>query len=90
MSVPLVHPSGDTQADFGDALVVIARVKQRAHYLALDLPHSDDCFVIAFLEERTESFLQGHARAFEHFGTVATRILYDDNFKWHPCHGSVP
>jgi transposase len=46
--VPLMHPPGEAQADFGEALVVIAGVEQKAHYLAMDLPHSDDCFVIAF------------------------------------------
>ena len=39
MFVPLAHPSGDAQADFGDALVVIAGVECKAHYLVVDLPH---------------------------------------------------
>ena len=42
MFVPLAHPPGDAQADFGEALVVIAGVEQKAHYLVVDLPHSDD------------------------------------------------
>jgi hypothetical protein len=53
-------------------------VKQKAHYLAMDLPHSDDCFVAAFPAETTEAFLEGHVRAFAHFGAVPTRILYDN------------
>lgn len=78
MFVPLVHQPGEAQVDFGEALVVIAGVEQKAHFLAMDLPHSDDCFVIAFPAETTEAFLEGHARAFEHFGAVPTRILYDN------------
>ena len=78
MFVPLVHPPGAAQVDFGEALVVIAGVEQKAHYLAMDLPHSDDCIVIAFPAETTEAFLEGHARAFEYFGAVPTRILYDN------------
>jgi transposase len=78
MFVPLVHPPGEAQADFGEALVVIAGVEQKAHYLAMDLPHSDGCFVIAFPAETTESFLEGHASALEYFGAVPTRILYDN------------
>ena len=78
MFVPLVHPAGEAQADFGEALVVIAGVEQKAHFLAMDMPHSDDCFVIAFPAETTEAFLEGHARAFEYFGAVPTRILYDN------------
>jgi transposase len=62
MFVPLVHPAGEAQADFGEALVVIAGVEQKAHYLAMDLPHSDDCFVIAFPAETTEAFLPPQRR----------------------------
>jgi transposase len=78
MFVPLVHPAGEAQVDFGEAQVVIAGVEQRAHYLAMDLPHSDDCFVAAFPAETTEAFLEGHVRAFAYFGGVPTRILYDN------------
>jgi transposase len=78
MFVPLVHPAGEAQVDFGEALVMIAGVEQKAHYFAMDLPHSDDCFVAAFPAETTEAFLEGHVRAFEYFGGVPTRILYDN------------
>ena len=57
---------------------MIAGVEQKAHYLAMDLPHSDDCFVVAFPAETTEAFLEGHVRAFAYFGGVPTRILYDN------------
>jgi transposase len=77
MFVPLRHTAGEAQADFGEALVVIAGVERKAHYLAMDLPHSDDCFVVAFPAETTEAFLEGHVRAFAYFGGVPTRILYD-------------
>jgi transposase len=70
MFVPLVRPAGEAEADFGKALVVIAGVEQKAHFLAMDMPHSDDCFVIAFPAETTE--------AFQYFGAVPTRILYDN------------
>jgi len=78
MFIPLTHAPGEAQADFGEALVVIAGVEQKAHYLAMDLPHSDDCFVAAFPAETTEAFLDGHVRAFAYFGGVSTRILYDN------------
>jgi transposase len=78
MFVPLMHPAGEAQVDFGEALVVIAGVEQKAHYLVMDLPHSDDCFVVAFPAETTEAFLEGHVRAFAYFGGVPTRILYDN------------
>ena len=78
MFVPLRHAPGEAQADFGEAMVVIAGVECKAHFMAFDLPHSDDCFVCAFPAETTEAFLDGHVRAFEYFGAVPTRILYDN------------
>jgi transposase len=79
MFIPLTHAPGEAQADFGEALVVVAGVEQKAHYLTVDLPHSDDCFVAAFPAETTEAFLEGHVRAFAYFGGVPTRILYDNS-----------
>ena len=78
MFVPLVHPAGDAQADFGEALVVIGGEEQKAHYLVIDLPQSDDCFVMAFPAETTEAFLEGHNQAFAYFGGVPRTILYDN------------
>jgi hypothetical protein len=78
MFVPLVQPPGEVQEGFGEALVVIAGVEQKAHYLAMDLPHSDGCFVAAFPAETTEALLEGHMQAFAYFNAVPTRILYDN------------
>jgi transposase len=78
MFIPLTHAPGEAQADFGEALVVTAGLEQKAHYLAMDLPHSDDCFVAAFPAETTEAFLEGHVLAFTYFCAVPTRILYDN------------
>ena len=78
MFVPLAHPPGDAQADFGEALVVIAGVECKAHSLVVDLPHSDDGFVQAFPAETTEVFCDGHNAAFRYFGGVPRRIVYDN------------
>ncbi len=76
--VPLAHPPGDAQADFGEALVVIVGEEQKAHFLCVDLPHSDDAFVVAFPAENTESFCEGHNQAFAYFEGVPRSILYDN------------
>ena len=78
MFVPLVHPPGDAQADFGAALVVVDGVERKAHYLVVDLPHSDDAFVKAFPAETTEAFCEGHNAAFHYFGGVPRGIVYDN------------
>jgi transposase len=76
--VPLAHPPGEAQADFGEALVVIGGVEQKGHFLCIDLPYSDDSFVMMFPAENTEAFLEGHNRAFAYFQGVPRTILYDN------------
>ena len=78
MFVPLVHPPGHGQADFGEAQVVIGGVEQTAHFFAIDLPHSDACFVQAYPAETTEAFCEGHNAAFGFFGGVPQTMLYDN------------
>jgi transposase len=46
--VPLSHPPGHAQADFGEATVIIGGVEQKAHFFVMDLPHSDACHVRAY------------------------------------------
>ncbi len=79
MFVPLAHPPGDAQADFGEADAIIAGVKRRAHFFAMDLPHSDACFIVAYPAAATEAWLDGHNRAFAFFGGVPQSILYDND-----------
>ena len=82
MFIPLSHWQGHAQWDFGEALVVIGGVQQKAHCFVLDLPHSDGCFVKAYPAETTEAFLDGHvsalALAFAFLGGVPQSILYDN------------
>jgi Mu transposase-like protein len=76
--VPLVHPPGHAQVDFGEAVAVIGGVRQAIHFFCLDLPHSDAAFVKAYPAERTEAFLDGHIAAFSFLGGVPLSILYDN------------
>lgn len=48
MFVPLVHPPGDAQADFGEARAVIGGAVRKVHFFAFDLPHSDACYARAY------------------------------------------
>ena len=45
----------------------------------MTLPYSDAVFMQAFPRECTESFLEGHKRAFEFFDGVPVRISYDNS-----------
>ena len=78
MFVPLSHPPGHAQCDFGEALVVIGGVEQKAHCFVIDLPHSDGCFVKTYPSETTEAFLDGHVSALAFLGGVPQGILYDN------------
>jgi len=78
MFVPLVHPPGHAQADFGEALAIIGGLERKIHYFAFDLPHSDANFVVAYPAETTEAFCDGHVQAFKFFGGVPQSILYDN------------
>jgi len=79
MFVPLSHPPGHGQADFGEALVVIGGIKQKAHFFAFDLPHSDACYIRAYPAANTEAWLDGHVHAFAFFGAVPRSVLYDND-----------
>jgi hypothetical protein len=79
MFVPLAHSPGHAQADFGEAMVVIGGVEQKAYFFALDLPHSDACFVRAYPAAVSEAWVDGHVHAFAFFGRVPQSVLYDND-----------
>ena len=76
--VPLSHPSGHAQVNFGGAVEVIGGVRQKVHFFCMDLPQSDAPFVKAYPAETTESFLDGHVSAFGFFGGVPLSVHYDN------------
>ena len=76
--VPLSHPPGHAQVDFGEAVGVIGGVRQKLHFSCMDLPQSDACFVKAYPCETTETFLDDHVAGFAFFGGVPLSILYDN------------
>ena len=78
MFVPLAHPPGHAQVDFGEALGVINGVERKIHFFAMDLPHSDAVFVKGYPAETTEAFCDGHVAAFDFFGGVPLSIVYDN------------
>jgi len=76
--VPLAHPPGHAQVDFGEAIGVIGGVRQKIHFFCMDLPQSDACFIKGYPAETTEAFLDGHVSAFAFFDGVPLSILYDN------------
>ena len=76
--MPLLHRPGEAQVDFGHALVKMDGILRKAAFFVMVLPHSDACFVMAFPRECTETFQEGHVRAFGFFDAVPKRITYDN------------
>lgn len=76
--VPLAHPPGEAQVDFGEAEVTLDGRPAKVALFVMTLPYSDAIFCRAFPRECTEAFLDGHVRAFAFFGGVPRRIAYDN------------
>jgi hypothetical protein len=76
--VPLLHPPGEAQCDFGRAEVVVAGVRYPAALFVLTLPQSHARLGCLFPRECTATFHAGHVRAFTFFGGGARRIRSDN------------
>lgn len=77
--VPLTHPPGEAQVDFGEATIRQGGQERKVALFVMTLPYSGAIFLQAFPRECTETFLEGHRRAFEFFGGVPRRISYDNS-----------
>ena len=76
--LPLSHPPGEAQVDYGFADVVLNGETVKVALFVMTLPYSDAIYMQAFPRECSESFLEGHKRAFEFFGGVPVRVSYDN------------
>ncbi len=77
--LPLSHPPGEAQVDFGEATVRLAGQETKVALFVMTLPYSGAIFIQTFPRECTETFLEGHRQAFEFFGGVPKRISYDNS-----------
>ncbi len=77
--MPLDHQAGEAQVDFGYALAKVSGILRKVAFFVMVLPYSDAFFVMAFERECTESYWEGHSRAFGFFGGVPQRISYDNS-----------
>lgn len=77
--VPLVYPPGDlAEVDFFEVLVDVAGERRKAHLFVMRLMHSGRDFAWLYPRQDQVCFLDGHVRAFAHFGAVPLRIAYDN------------
>mgnify|MGYP003345906243 CR=1 FL=1 len=76
--LPLSHPPGEAQVDYGEAKIQLNGQETSVALFVMTRPYSGAIFVQAFPRECTETFLEGHRRAFEFLGGVPKRISYDN------------
>ena len=76
--MPLSHRPGEAQVDFGYAYVILNGEQVKVALFVMTLMYSDAVFCCVYPRECSETFLDGHRRAFEFFGGVPRRIAYDN------------
>ena len=77
--IPLEFDPGEAaQVDWGTAIAYIQGQRSVIQLFCMRLCHSAAIFVAAFPTQRYESFLMGHRLAFEFFGGVPRRLIYDN------------
>jgi transposase len=77
--MPLIHRPGEAQVDFGFALAKVSGELRQVLFFVMALPYSDAFFIAVFERECTETYWEGHIRAFDFFGGVPHRISYDNS-----------
>ena len=77
--IPLIHrPGEEAQVDFFEVTVDEGGFRRKAWKFLLRLPFCGRDFVWIYDRCDQLAFLDGHVRAFAHFGGVPARIVYDN------------
>ncbi|MET0334004.1 MAG: IS21 family transposase [Rhizobacter sp.] len=70
-------PGEQAQVDWGQVRVWLGGVPTRVHVFVMTLGYSRRGYAEGYLNERMDSLLSAHERAFDHFGGVCQSLLYD-------------
>lgn len=77
--MPLSYSPGEAmQIDWGIASVYLNGKRRKVNLFCARLCYSCDIFVVAFHSANEESFLEAQQLAFDHFGGVSRRIIFDN------------
>jgi len=77
-SIPLEHPPGEAQADFGAADFIENGERFSGLYLTLSFPYSNAGFSQTFKGQNLECLLTGLRNIFEYTGKIPECILFDN------------
>ncbi|MCB1037111.1 MAG: IS21 family transposase [Acidobacteria bacterium] len=72
------QPGEQAQVDWGSTWIYLGDQRVRVHLFTMVLGYSRRIFARGYLSEGLGSLLDGHERAFEHFGGRTETILYDN------------
>ena len=75
--LPLEHPRGEAQVDFGQAIFYERGKLIKGHYLNLSFPYSNGGYSQLFKGENQECLITGLKRIFEHIKGVPYKIWFD-------------
>jgi transposase len=77
--VPQSHPFGsESEVDFGSVSFYLCGELTAAWMYVMRLSASGKGFHRVYANQAQEAFIDGHDRAFEHFGGTPTRVRYDN------------
>jgi transposase len=76
--LPLEHPAGEAQADFGDAQFYENGHLYDGKYLNISYPYSNQGYLQLFKGENEECLFKGMQAIFEHVGSIPFRIWFDN------------
>lgn len=76
--IPLDHPPGEAQADFGKVVFIERGLKQEGFYLNLSFPYSNASYFQVFKGENLECLLTGLKTIFEYMECVPIKIWFDN------------
>jgi hypothetical protein len=77
--VPQTHPFGyESEVDFGSVSFYLSGELTSAWMYVMRLSASGKGFHHVYANQAQEAFIDGHIRAFEHFGAVPARVRYDN------------
>lgn len=68
--IPLYHPEGEAQVDFGKAVFIYNGRNITGHYINMTFPNSNGNYTQVFMGENQECFLEGMKRIFEYIGHI--------------------
>lgn len=76
--LPLEHPPGEAQVDFGEAQFVEKGIKYNGYFLNISFPYSNGGYLQLFKAQNQECLLEGLKNIFEHMGKVPINIWFDN------------